>query len=87
MQNKNVKRGLRVVAFGLGTGIMFMGAGNVWGFDALESAGFGATGAVLGLIAVLAFTYASKGNVPEKDFDRAIDDAIEHVNSKTSKKD
>ena len=64
-----------------------MGAGNIWGFEALQSAGFGATGAVLGLIAVLAFTYAGKGNVPEKDFDNAINEAIETVNSKTKKKD
>ena len=85
--NKNIKRALRVSAFGLGTGIMFMGAGNIWGFEALQSAGFGATGAVLGLIAVLAFTYAGKGNVPEKDFDNAINEAIETVNSKTKKKD
>ena len=85
--NKNIKRALRVGAFGLGTGIMFMGAGSIWGFEALQSAGFGATGAVLGLIAVLAFTYAGKGNVPEKDFDSAINEAIETVNSKTKKKD
>lgn len=83
--NKNLKRALRVGAFGVGTGIMFMGAGNIWGFDALSSAGFGATGAVLGLLAVLAFTYAGKGNVPEKDFDNAINEAIQEVSSKTKK--
>jgi hypothetical protein len=83
--NKNLKRALRVGAFGIGTGIMFMGAGNIWGFDALSSAGFGATGAVLGLLAVLSFTYAGKGNVPEKDFDSAINEAIQEVSSKTKK--
>lgn len=85
MPKKYLKRVARVAAFGLGTGIAFMGAGNIWGFDALSSAGFAATGAVLGLVAVLAFVYASKGDVPEKDFDAAINDAIEQVSSKTKK--
>lgn len=85
MKNKNMRRVLRVVAFGIGTGIVFMGAGNVWGFDALSSAGFGATGAVLGLLAVLAFTFAGKDKVTDEDFNSAINEAIQQVNSKTKK--
>lgn len=85
MKNKNVRRITRVAAFGVGTGIVFMGAGNVWGFDALQSAGFGATGAVLGLIAVLAFTFAGKDKVSDDDFNSAINEAIQQINSKTKK--
>lgn len=85
MKNKNLRRVFRVAAFGVGTGIVFMGAGNVWGFDALQSAGFGATGAVLGLIAVLAFTFAGKDKVSDDDFNSAINEAIQQINSKTKK--
>lgn len=86
MKSKTVRRVLRVIAFGVATGIIFIGAGNIWGFDALESAGFGATGAVLGLLAVLLFTYAGKDKVSDEDFNTAINDAIEHVNSKVNNK-
>lgn len=79
------KRLARVSAFAAAAGIMFMGAGNVLGIEAGQSAAFGAAGAVLGLIAVLLFTYASKGTVPDKDFDSAINTAIQQVQSKADK--
>jgi hypothetical protein len=59
-----ISRSLRVGAFALATGIAFMGAGNVFGISAIQSAAFGAVGAVLGLLATLLFTYAGKASVP-----------------------
>lgn len=76
-----ISRTLRVVAFALATGIAFMGAGNVFGISALQSAAFGAVGAVLGLLATLLFTYAGKASVPDEDFNKAINQAIESVSS------
>lgn len=63
-----------------------MGAGAIYGYAAIESAVFGATGAALGLVMSLAFTYAGKGEVADKDYDAAINDAINAVSSKTKKK-
>jgi hypothetical protein len=79
-------RSLRVAAFAVATGIAFMGAGNVFGISAVESAAFGAVGAVLGLLATLLFTYASKASLPDEDFDSAINKAIESVASDTKDK-
>lgn len=76
------KRFKRVASFGLGAGIAGLGAGNIWNLSALESAGFGATLAIIGLIGALSFSYAGKGDVPDSDFDAAINDAIQAVNSK-----
>ncbi len=76
-----ITRTLRVAAFALATGIAFMGAGNVFGISAIQSAAFGAVGAVLGLLATLLFTYAGKASVPDADFDKAINQAIESVAS------
>lgn len=81
-----ISRSLRVLAFALATGIAFMGAGNVFGISAVQSAAFGAVGAVLGLVATLLFTYASKAQVPDDDFNQAINKAIESVQSDTPKK-
>jgi len=78
---------LRVGAFAVGPGIAFLVAGSIQGLQPLESAQFGATGAVLGLAMALLFTYAGKGNVPDDDFDNSINSAIETVNSKTKKSD
>ena len=80
-----VTRVFRVVAFAFGTGISFMGAGNLFGIGAVQSALFGAAGAFMGLISALFFSYASKGSVPDRDFDQAINSAIESVRSKSSK--
>lgn len=79
------KRAKRVAAFTLGAGIAFLGAGNVYGYSALESAAFGATGSILGLAMALSFNYAGKGQVDEKDFDAAMSEAISSVSSKTKK--
>lgn len=81
-----ITRTLRIVAFALATGIAFMGAGNVFGISAIQSAAFGAVGAVLGLLATLLFTYAGKASVPDEDFNQAINKAIESVSSETKKK-
>jgi hypothetical protein len=43
----------------------------------------GATMAVLALATALFFIHAAKGEVPEKDFDTAINSAIETVKSGT----
>ena len=87
LKSSPIKRVLRVGAFALGAGIAFLGAGSIQGLQPLESAQFGATGAVLGLAMALLFTYAGKGNVPDDDFDNSINSAIETVNSKTKKSD
>ena len=79
------KRYKRVAAFTLGAGIAFLGAGSIYGYTALDSALFGATGAVLGLVMALSFNYAGKGIVDDKDFDSAMSDAINSVSSKTDK--
>ena len=81
-----ITRSLRIGAFALATGIAFMGAGNVFGISAMQSAAFGAVGAVLGLLATLLFTYAGKASVPDEDFNQAINKAIESVSSETKKK-
>lgn len=87
LKSRTAKRVYRAAAFTLGTGIAFLGAGSIQGYSALESARFGATGALLGLIGALAFIYASKGSVPEQDFDKTINSAIETVTSKTADKE
>ena len=79
------KRYKRVAAFTLGAGIAFLGAGSIYGYTALDSALFGATGAVLGLVMALSFNYAGKGLVDDKDFDSAMSEAISSVSSKTKK--
>jgi hypothetical protein len=87
LKSNPIKRVLRVGAFALGAGIAFLGAGSIQGLQPLESAQFGATGAVLGLAMALLFTYAGKGQVPDEDIDNSINSAIETVNSKTKKSD
>jgi len=79
------KRFKRVGAFTLGAGIAFLGAGSIYGYTAFDSALFGATGAVLGLVMALSFNYAGKGVVEDKDFDNAMSEAISSVSSKTKK--
>lgn len=86
LKSKLAKRIARVAAFALGAGIAFLGAGNIQGLSALESARFGATGAVLGLIMALSFIFAGKSEIEDEDFDQAINSAIENVSSKTKKK-
>lgn len=78
-----IRKALRIKAFALATGIAFMGAGNIFGMGAMQSASFGATGAVLGLIGVLLFNFAAKDGISDQDFDSAINQAIQSVQSKT----
>lgn len=80
-----IKRISRIGSFGVGTAILGLGAGAVWNISVLESALFGATLAILGLIGVLSFIYAVKGSVPKKDFDDAIYNAVQQVQSKSQK--
>lgn len=87
LKSSPLKRVTRVAAFALGAGIAFLGAGSLQGLQPLESAQFGATGAVLGLLMAILFTYAGKGQVADEDFDNSINSAIETVNSKTKKSD
>jgi hypothetical protein len=87
LKSRTAKRIYRAAAFTLGTGIAFLGAGSIQGYSALESARFGATGALLGLIGALAFIYASKAEVTNEDFDKTINSAIETVTSKSVDKD
>jgi uncharacterized oligopeptide transporter (OPT) family protein len=86
LKRKTVRRGLRIAAFGAGTGIAFLGAGNLMGIDALTSALFGASGAVLGLVGALLFIFAAKDELPDRDFDSAINQAIQQVQSKSDPK-
>jgi hypothetical protein len=73
------KRFKRIAAFALG-------AGSIYGMPAIESAIFGATGSILGLVMSLAFTYAGKGEVQDSDFNQAINSSIEAVASQTKDK-
>lgn len=79
------KRVLRIAAFALGAGIAGLGAGSVLGMSAVQSALFGALLAVVGLVGALSFIFSVKGEVPDEDFDNAINSAVETVRSKTSK--
>lgn len=80
------KRIKRIASFALGAGLAFIGAGSIYGMPAIESAIFGATGSILGLIMSLAFTYAGKGEVQDSDFNQAINSSIEAVASQTKDK-
>lgn len=81
-----IKRIFRVAAFALGAGLTGLGAGSVVGMDVAQSAAFGALMGVLGIIAALAFIFASKGGVNDEDFNATINSAIETVRSKDGKK-
>ena len=84
-KRRNVRRTLRVIAFTLGTGLAFLGAGNVWDLGPVVSAGVGATGALIGLVVALLFLFAADDGVTDDKFDTAINSAIESVRSKTDK--
>lgn len=82
---KTVKRAARIAAFTAAAGLSFMGAGNALGFGALESAAFGATGSLMGLIIGLLFNYALDGFLDDAEFDANMKQAVETVQSKTKK--
>lgn len=81
---KTIKRALRIAAFTAATAIVGLGAGNLAGQSALESAYFGALIGLMGLASALLIIFAKKGSVPDNDFDRAINDAVEKTTSKDS---
>jgi hypothetical protein len=62
-----------------------MGAGNVMGFSALESAMFGAAGSLMGLVIGLLFNYALDGVLDDAEFDANMKQAVDTVQSKTKK--
>lgn len=86
-KSTKVKRVLRIAALALGAGLSFMGVGNLplFNMDAANSVMFGAIGTIVALIIGLSFTFAAKGDVPDKDFDELINQQIEAVNAKTKK--
>ena len=81
-----LKRAWRIASFTFGAGLAGLGAGNLFGVGVVESMGFGAALALVGLTGALAFTHAGKGEVNEKDFDTAINSAIETVKIGTDNK-
>lgn len=83
---KHVKRGLRVLAFGLGSGIVFIAAGAIGGMSPLDSAIIGANGAIMVVAVAILFEFASKGKVSDEAFDEAINTGIQKVKADTEKK-
>lgn len=83
---KQLKRALRVGAFALGSGIVFIAAGSVGGMSPLDAAIIGATGAVMVIAVAILFEYAGKGEVTDKAFDEAINTGIQKVQAETDKK-
>lgn len=84
--NKHVKRLLRMLAFGLGAGIVFVTAGAIGGISPLHAGLIGGLGAVLVVVVAISFEYASKGHVSDDAFDEAIASGIQKVKADTDKK-
>lgn len=82
---KQVRRGKRILSFGLAAGILSPGAGNWMGIPALDSAVFGAIIVLSSLVAALLLTYAGKGEVSDTDFNSHINDAIQNMKSQDKK--
>lgn len=83
---KQLKRALRIGAFAIGSGIVFIAAGAIGGMNPLDAALIGASGAVMVLAVAILFEYASKGHVSDQAFDDAINTGIQKVKSDTEKK-
>jgi hypothetical protein len=83
---KQIKRALRVLAFAVGSGIVFIAAGAIGGMNPLDAAVIGASGAVMVLGVAILFEYASKGEVSDEAFDDAINTGIQKVKAQTEKK-
>lgn len=83
---KHVKRGLRMLSFALGAGIVFITAGSITGMTPLAAGITGGLGAVLVVIVAISFEYASKGHVTDDAFDEAINTGIQKVKAETDKK-
>jgi uncharacterized membrane protein YkgB len=84
---KQIKRVLRILAFGLGAGIVFVTAGAIGGISPLQAGLIGGLGAVLVVIVAVSFEYAAKGSVTDEAFDEAIQSGIQKVKADTTKKD
>jgi hypothetical protein len=84
--NKHIKRALRVLAFAIGFGIVFIAAGSIGGMSALDAALIGATGAIMVIAVAILFEYAGKGQVTDEAFDDAINTGIQKVKADTEKK-
>lgn len=78
---KVVKRISRLASLMIGVGIISPGAGNWLGMNAVTSAVFGGILAGTGVIGALALIYAGKGEIPDADFDKAINEQVESVRS------
>jgi hypothetical protein len=83
---KQIKRALRVVAFAIGSGIVFIAAGAIGGMNPFDAALIGASGAVMVLGVAILFEYAAKGEVSDEAFNEAINTGIQKVKSETDKK-
>jgi hypothetical protein len=84
--NKHIKRALRVLAFAVGSGIVFIAAGSVGGMSPLDAAIIGATGAMMVIGVAILFEYAGKGQVTDEAFDDAINTGIQKVKADTENK-
>jgi len=84
--NKQIKRVLRVLAFAIGSGIVFIAAGSVGGMSPFDAALIGATGAIMVIAVAILFEYAGKGQVTDEAFDEAINTGIQKVKADTDKK-
>jgi hypothetical protein len=84
--NKHIKRVLRVLAFAIGSGIVFIAAGSVGGMSPFDAALIGATGAIMVIAVAILFEYAGKGQVTDEAFDEAINTGIQKVKADTDKK-
>ncbi len=84
--NKHIKRALRVLAFAIGSGIVFIAAGSVGGMSPLDAAIIGATGAMMVITVAILFEYAGKGQVTDEAFDEAINTGIQKVKADTESK-
>jgi len=83
---KHIKRALRVLAFAVGSGIVFIAAGSVGGMSPFDAALIGATGAIMVIAVAILFEYAGKGQVTDEAFDDAINTGIQKVKADTDKK-
>jgi hypothetical protein len=84
--NKHIKRALRVLAFAVGSGIVFIAAGSIGGMTPFDAALIGATGAIMVIAVAILFEYAGKGSVSDEAFDDAINTGIQKVKADTEKK-
>jgi hypothetical protein len=80
-----IKRLLRIAAFCLGAGIVFVTAGAIGGITPLHAGLIGALGAGLVVVVAIAFEYASKGKVTDEAFDEAIQTGIQKVKADTDR--